>query len=238
LEAELRRIELFADLPAETLRDIAADLTPLHVLPGQAVIDHLARSDSVFFVLSGQFRVQIFAANGRQVALRMLGPGAVFGELAVLSGAPRSASVLADSAGLICEMRGAVFVDLLGSTPGLAMKLIVALARNVTVLNDRVFELSAMETRFRLYTELLRLAKGQRVTPLGTIITPAPTHEQIAQSVGTQREAVTRELRQLAKEGRITHRRGEIVIKDIDGLRAMVQQRSGLAASYLVDWSV
>ncbi len=235
-QSDLATIQVLSRLDETELRAIAGACTPRTVQAGEVVIDHLDQSQSVYFVVSGQFRVQIFANNGRMVALRTLGRGQHFGELAALSGAPRAATVVADSAGELLELPGVTWRSFLETMPRLAMALLEAMARQVTVLGDRVYELAALETRFRLYLELLRLARGHRVTPLGIIIAPAPTHEQIAQSIGAQREAVTRELRQLGKEGVLLHRRGEIVIKREDELRQRVERRAGLAASYVMDW--
>lgn len=234
--SDLAAMQVLSRLDEAEVQVIAAACTPRPVQAGEVVIDHLDRSQSVYFVVSGQFRVQIFANSGRLVALRTIGRGQHFGELAALSGAPRAASVVAESAGELLELSGVAWRSFLETMPRLAMALLEALARQVTVLGDRVYELAALETRFRLYLELIRLARGHRVTPLGIIIAPAPTHEQIAQSIGAQREAVTRELRQLGKEGVLLHRRGEIVIKREDELRQRVERRAGLAASYVMDW--
>lgn len=234
--SDLAAMQVLSRLDESEVQVIAAACTPRPVQAGEVVIDHLDRSQSVYFVVSGQFRVQIFANSGRLVALRTIGRGQHFGELAALSGAPRAASVVAESAGELLELSGVAWRSFLETMPRLAMALLEALARQVTVLGDRVYELAALETRFRLYLELIRLARGHRVTPLGIIIAPAPTHEQIAQSIGAQREAVTRELRQLGKEGVLLHRRGEIVIKREDELRQRVERRAGLAASYVMDW--
>lgn len=235
-QSDLSAMQVLSRLDAAQLREIAGACAPRAVQAGEVVIDHLDQSQSVFFVVSGQFRVQIFARNGRLVALRTISRGQHFGELAALSGAPRAASVVAESAGQLLELPGTAWRGFLETMPRLAMALLEALARQVTVLGDRVYELAALETRFRLYLELIRLARGHRVTPLGIIISPAPTHEQIAQSIGAQREAVTRELRQLGKEGVLLHRRGEIVIKREDELRQRVERRAGLAASYVMHW--
>jgi CRP-like cAMP-binding protein len=110
------------------------------------------------------------------------------------------------------------------------------LARNVVALTDRVFELAALEMRFRVYAELLRLAATGELTAEGILIHPTPTHEAIAASVGAQREAVNRELRALATKGVIKQARREILILNVEWLRDELRRRAGATTSDAVDW--
>jgi CRP/FNR family transcriptional regulator, cyclic AMP receptor protein len=106
----------------------------------------------------------------------------------------------------------------------------------VVSLTDRVFELAALEVRFRIYAELLRLASGGELTNEGLLIRSAPTHEAIAATVGAQREAITRELRTLASEGLLRQTKREMLILDIERLRELVRRRAGHTTSEAVDW--
>jgi CRP/FNR family cyclic AMP-dependent transcriptional regulator len=112
----------------------------------------------------------------------------------------------------------------------------VSLARNVVLLTDRLFELAALEVRFRLYAELLRLARNGEATDGGVLIRDAPTHETLASTIGAQREAVTREMSYLTAENIMVAWKREVLITDMQRLQEMVRQRAGLTASQIADW--
>ncbi len=201
------------------------------VCANEEIVSHLSTGDAVFFILQGRFSVRMESPIGRLVLIRQLSAGAHFGEISAITGAPRSVSVCAETDGLVAECPAAAFLELMGQNAGFARLLATELARTVVLLTDKVFELSALEVRFRIYAEILRLARAGEVCAEGVSIKVAPTHEALAAAVGAQREAVTRELRQLAKEGVLRQNRRELVILDIEKLRALVRQRGGPMAS-------
>jgi CRP/FNR family transcriptional regulator, cyclic AMP receptor protein len=145
---------------------------------------------------------------------------------------------VAETNGEVAVCPASAFQDLLGRNAAFAERIAVSLARTVVLLTDRLFELAVLEVRFRLYSELLRLARGGEATPDGVIIRDAPTHEKLAGIIGAQREAVTREFSYLTEEGVLRQGKGkrEFVIVDLDRLRDMVQKRAGVTATQLVDW--
>jgi CRP/FNR family transcriptional regulator, cyclic AMP receptor protein len=234
--ASLRAVEILSGLPEAELDRLASQLTWRRVSAGEEVLSHLAKSDQVYFVIEGVFRALMTTAYGRQVAIRSLQAGAHFGEIAALTGAPRSLTVAAETDGLIGECTAAAFRELMNRNAEFASAMAASLARNVVLLTDRLFELAALEMRFRVYAELLRLARSGETTAEGIMIRGAPTHELIAAAIGAQREQVTKELRTLAAEGLIRQGRREILITDMEKLRTMVQRRAGVTATHVVDW--
>lgn len=237
MRGPLRTVGILSDLSDADLDALARELQWLRVLPDQEVVPHLGRSSHVYFVVEGSFRIRMATSQGRTVAFRQLSAGMHFGEIAALTGSPRTASVIAETQGLIAECPSKAFLALMRRVPDFGEKVAVSLARNIVLLTDRVFELAALEVRFRIYAELLRLARTGVESEEGVRIRPSPTHETIAAAIGAQREAVTRELRALAAEDVIHQGRREILVKDMEKLRALVQRRAGVTATQLVDWS-
>lgn len=237
VRAQLGRVKILESLSDMELGALAAELRLINVEPGQVVVSHLSESSQIYFIIEGEFRAQMTTAYGRNVAIRQLHPGAHFGEIAALTGAPRSLSVIADSNGLIAECPASAFKTLMRANADFALDIASGLARNVVLLTDRLFEVAALEMRFRLYGELLRLARdGEAIEGGGVRLRNAPTHDMLGAAIGAQREAVTRELRVLASEGLVEQGRREIWIKDVARLQEMMRRRAGLTATQLVDW--
>jgi hypothetical protein len=143
-------------------------------------------------------------------------------------------SVSADGDGLLAAYPDDAFEQLLRENGAAALAVARVLARLTVSLTDRLFETAALEVRFRIQSELLRLAKGREQTPAG--IDPAPTHQKIAAAVGAHREAVTKEFRELTAENILRQKGRQLVILDIQRLRQHLQKYAGLTASLVVDW--
>ena len=117
-DAVVRRVAqlpLFVGASPASLERLLAKLEPLTVTAGQTVIRQGDAADRFFIVASGSFDVQQLAADGTQQHLRRLGPDAVFGELGLLTGAPRSATVVAREDGVLLALSAPEFLELVGS---------------------------------------------------------------------------------------------------------------------------
>ena len=167
----------------------------------------------VYLVRSGKLRISLSAANGREILLRDIGPGAVVGELAAIDGGLRSASVAALEEAVLACQRAEDFIRFLGEVPQAGLWMTRQLAARVRDLTERTTELATLPIAGRVQRELLRLAAEAGGEGDQAIIRPMPTHAEIASRLGTHREAVTRELNQLAQEGivRQTGRQTEIL---------------------------
>jgi CPA1 family monovalent cation:H+ antiporter len=109
----LRRMPLFAELGEDRLRELAALLTPRLALPGEPVVRRHARGDEMFFIASGAVEVVLQAGRVR------LGTGDFFGELALLTGRPRNADVVALGYCRLLVLRRDAFDRFLGAHPEL-----------------------------------------------------------------------------------------------------------------------
>lgn len=232
----LRHVRILSGVTDADLDILAPTLIWRRVSAGDDVVSHLDRGTQVFFAIEGSFNAKLQTAFGRQVAIRQLLPGSHFGEIAAITDTPRSLGIVAETDGLLAECPAEAFLALMARDGVFATAVAAHLARNVVMLTDRVFELAALETRFRVYAELLRLAASGEQVEQGVLIRDAPTHEAIAAAIGAQREAVNRELRVLASAGLIEQGRRELLILDVEQLREELRRRAGTTTSDAVDW--
>jgi len=87
--------------------------------------------------------------------------------------------------------------------------------------------LSALPVRSRLHCELLRMAESGTVTGDGILISPAPTHADLAARVGSHREMVTREFRYMTSIGALKQNGRKLVITDLNALMHEIQRIAG-----------
>ena len=188
---------------------------------GQSILDFDDVSDDVFFVLSGAVRVAVRTPGGRELILDDIPAGQFFGEMAAIDGAPRSAAVTALHRSRICRMSGAGFMALMAEAPALSRRLSQVLTLRIRQLNARLLERSSLDARHRLYAELLRAAgpadgAGER------ILSPPPVQQVLADRIGARREAVSREIARLIRNGLLARRRGALVLRDAAALEQAV----------------
>jgi CRP-like cAMP-binding protein len=195
--------------------------------PGQIVIGHQDRTTDVFVVLEGSLRVELFSLNGREISLADLGPGELFGEFAAIDDQPRSATVAATGACALACIPGHTFRGIVLSTPETAEWLARRLVKLVRLQTERIFELNALAVRDRLHCELLRLSLAAGIADNRAVIAPAPTHAQLAARIGTHREAVTRELQYLHRQGIIVQQGRELRINEVAELAEIVRAAAG-----------
>jgi CRP/FNR family transcriptional regulator, cyclic AMP receptor protein len=90
--------------------------------PGELVLDFGDTTDDVFLVAEGAVRVVVRTPLGLEVILGDLGPGAVFGEMAAIDGAPRSANVTALHASRLCRLPAAAFLQVALRSPAVGLR--------------------------------------------------------------------------------------------------------------------
>lgn len=134
LDRLLARCELFADLAAEDLRELAAAARRRRVPAGETVVREGEAGASLFIVMEGVFEARILRPDGREAALGTLVAGDMFGEFSLLTGAPRSATVRARTGGVLMEIGREAMAPILRRCPELAERLSAVLARRQDLL--------------------------------------------------------------------------------------------------------
>ena len=218
------QLELLKHLPSALRTEVAQRLRMIRAPKGRTLLEKGSTPAEVFFVLEGSAEVVLYSSTGREVRVHNMGPGDMFGEIAVLDGGPRSATIVASSDLVMAAMRAGDFVKCIESSPAAGLWLARALVSGVRRLTEQVFELSALNVQARIHCELLRLAQKGEQRSGGIEVRNAPTHAEIANRIGTHREAVTREMRALSDMKIIRHSRRSLMIIDLARLERFVQR--------------
>jgi len=223
-EYDLSNIKYFEGLSPQALDALARDCQWRRYSAGQQIIGHQDETSDVYFIVSGNVRVIVYSASGKEVMFRDLNPGRIVGELSAIDGNRRSASVVAQSEAVLAIMAAERFRHVLRDHPEVAQRIMAYLVGLVRHLSDRVVEFSVLAVKNRLHAELLRLARDRGIERNIAILTPAPTHAEIASRISTHREAVTREMSTLARDGLVERKEGSLIIQDIARLAWMVEK--------------
>jgi CRP/FNR family transcriptional regulator, cyclic AMP receptor protein len=219
----LAHAPLFASLDAADVRALDARCVWRRVSAGEWVIDDRAEGADVFFVLSGHARVVIGSAN-RRIILHDIHDGEYFGELSAIDGRPRSAGILAVTDTVVARMPAALFRETIHKHSSVCDNVLATMAAAIRALNNRANEQANLDVRQRLCAELLRLSRTNAEGRV--IVSPPPTHAELAARISTHREAVTKLLNALERENAISRRRGAIALDNPERLREIIAEEN------------
>jgi CRP-like cAMP-binding protein len=127
----LKGSDLFEHQPEEVLRAVLAQGVLVEFGPGQAVFRQGEAGDRLYIVKSGVLEVVAARDGGDLTPLAYLGEGEVVGELALLTGSPRSATVRCPQRAVVLTLDKAVFIDLMQTLPTFARDMCVVLAKRL-----------------------------------------------------------------------------------------------------------
>ncbi len=189
-------------------------------VPARRAVFHTGEcGDSLYVILSGKVKVSLLSADGKEAILSLMGAGEVFGEMSLLDGLPRSATVTSLEDCRLMQIGRQDFVQFLKRHADVALKLLAALSQRLRTTNKLVENLSFHHLPSRLARLLLDL--GQRhgkAEPNGVEIGLRLSQEELGNLVGASRESVNKQLRAWVDSGVLEYRQGAIVIRKVDVL--------------------
>ena len=179
-------------------------------------------SDACYIVREGDLRVTREHSDGRAIALASLGPGDFFGELAMLDGEARSASVETLSDSELLALPASDMRRVIADHGNIAAKLITALTRRLRETNERVARQSFQTVPSRVAGVLAQLIAEEAIPEGREGITVRMRQADLAQLAGTSRESVSRFLATLERAGVVRVGRGRVTIVEPRRLRAYI----------------
>ncbi len=219
-EIALQKLPYFANLKKQDIRALATKVTYKHLQRGELLYREDDACTGLFLVAAGRIRLFNLSASGRQQVLSVRGPGASFGDPMVFDGGNYSAtaSALEDAEVLFISRKD--FQNFCLEHPEVMFKVMAEVASRVRGLIGIIGDLSFTTVRQRVIAMVLRLTQVNG-TPSrkGVHVKLTETHEDLAAKLGTVRELVSRNFRQLESEGYLEVNRRTILVKDLDGLR-------------------
>jgi CRP-like cAMP-binding protein len=208
----LRRIDLFCHLSNTEADSVLSLMRELRVSKGEIVFHQFDESGGLYLTLEGAVKISRIGRDGREVTITILREGNFFGEMSLFDGQPRSATATAIRSSRFLVLDRESFLNGVLSMPGIVAKLLQELSKRLRAANQNIENLALGTVFDRLFHFLGHL--GRRFDSVGgeTIISERPTHQELAELVGSSRETVTRTLASMEKQGLIGIRKREIIL--------------------------
>jgi CRP/FNR family cyclic AMP-dependent transcriptional regulator len=206
----LKQIPLFACLDDAAIEQLRKSAVTRNYPKNTVLFSKGDLSDTMYLILQGRVKVVIYNEEGREMLLSILGPGEYFGEMAMLDGQPRSASMVTKTpCRLLIIGREDFKKALFGNTEMMACLLnqILGKLREAT---DKIESLTFKNVYGRMAALFLQMARS---TNGGLALGEKLTHQEIASMVGASREMVSRIMKELVDGGYIAVEKKEIKIQ-------------------------
>jgi CRP/FNR family cyclic AMP-dependent transcriptional regulator len=215
----LTKTRLFAQLDAEGLGQLAARATMRRYRRGEVVFREGDPGDWLFVVASGRVKVVVSSPQGDEMVLAALGPTDTFGELALVDGGARSATVEAVEPSSLLVLSRVAFLEVLHERPALVEGLLGSLGGLIRRLTDQTSDLVFLDLPGRVAKLLLSLAAEGDAKPEAQLVEVSFTQTEIANMVGGSRQSVNQILRTFEGAGYIETSGHSIRILRADSLR-------------------
>jgi len=221
----LRACGLFGQADQAVLDAVAGALRTRRFRRGETIFHQGDPGDALFIVASGSVKVVLPSDEGAEPAIvAILGRGEFFGELALLDGAPHSATVVAVEQTETLVLHRGAFLELIDLDAGLRRALLASLATEIRRLTGHVEDLHFLDLPGRLASRILRLAMSAGARTGEARIGWPYTQSELAGMIGGSRQSVNRLLADLTEQGLVRLERDHLVVPDLDRLAETIER--------------
>jgi len=217
--------ELFRKLSERELDDLVQAVHVKRVAAREELCHKDDPGTSLYVIVEGLLKAQTTSPAGDDVVFSIMGPGEMFGELALFCGGKRTATVVGIQDALLLSVDRRELFPFLRRNPDAAIKLLEVLALRVQKLSTMMEDTTFLNLPQRLGKRLLELAERYgKKTPQGLRIEMKINQTELGDLVATTRESINKQLRAWSEERVASMSGGYITILDPDALRRITER--------------
>jgi CRP/FNR family transcriptional regulator len=211
----LQSLDWCSSLSREEVEHLAEGAVTVQLRPDEVIFEEGETGDRCYVIHSGGVKVVRRFSDGRRMTLAHLGPGAVFGELALFEGERRSATIQTTEDTIVVGLGAGVFMELMEGNSKAALGMALSLADRLRSANERLSEYALATTSGRVAATLLAQVEARQTQGAGAQdVDIVGTATDLARLTGADRDSATRVLHWLENEGVLTLKRGKILVHD------------------------
>ena len=215
----LKKVPIFSDLTDKELDLLLLVTTTTTYGKNETIIHRQDEGDTFFLIMKGRVKVVLDDDEGKEFIVGILTDPDFFGEISLLDGEPRSASVVAMDPTEVIMMKREDFLVQITRHPEMCIKILTVLGRRLRKANQNIESLVFLDVCGRVARVLIEMSETQgKDEPEGTLIRIEHNRVELANLVGTTRETLTRALKTLEHMGYIRIKRNAFLITNKSGL--------------------
>ncbi len=218
----LANVPIFSDLDQETLEKIVKSGVLQSFKKNSVILSEEDSGSALFVITEGKVKVFRSSNDEKEVILAMLNESDFFGEMSLLDGMARSATVMAIEDSKLFIIQRTEFLDLLKKYPEVSIALLTELTKRFRSSSMKIKALSLKDAEGKVATVLLQLADDIGKIRQGIVeIDDLPFQQELANMAGTSRETISRTLHSFAKKGLIELDGSKLKIIDYEKFKEM-----------------
>ncbi len=215
-------VPIFSDLPSETLEKIERIGSHKHYKKNDVILMEEESGTALFVIVTGKVKVARSSSDGREVILSILGDSDFFGEMAILDGLTRSATVTSIEETELFLLQRNDFLNLLHDYPEISVALLQEMTKRLRSADMKIKALSLKDAEGKVATVILQLADDIGKIKQGKVeIDKLPLQQDLANMAGTSRETISRTLHSFAKKGLVELEGSKLKILDYEKFKGM-----------------
>lgn len=214
----LQMVDIFRDLTEAEIEEIDRATTISTCRRGKILYMPEDRSEVLFLLKQGRVQLYRISPDGKKLVIATIGPGAIFGEMALIGQGMHNSFAEAVEDCVLCVMSRDDVERLLMTKPQVALRLFEVLGRRLKEAEARLEAIAFKSIPARLASLLLQLADEA-----GSDTIVGHTHQDLGEQIGTYRETTTQTLNNLKAMGLLDIGRKRITLLDRDGLRRIAE---------------
>lgn len=213
-EKILRNIPVFKSLSDAYIRQMAMDVKIVGCRKGGTVFHQSDETSDLFIVLNGEVKASLFAEDGNELILAVFRQGDFFGEMSLLDGFARSATITAAEDTTLGVLRREAFLHTMKQNPNIAIDLLATVVGRLRETNAKMEALAFFGVDERLVRYLIQIAseQGERDSK-GFYKIKKITHKDLGSRIGASRESVSKALKILAINKRVVEHDGYFIVR-------------------------
>lgn len=218
----IRRVPIFSQLNEDELEKIRTLCVSKRYEKDRIILIEEDPGNSMFFIQKGRVKVSRMSDDGREVILSILESGDFFGEMSLLDGKARSASVTASEDSQVLILRRGDFLKLLEDHPQISISLLKELAARIRRSDTQIKSLSLQDAMGRVASTLLMLVEDHGVKRDDKmVLSRIPLQQDLANMSGTSRETISRVFKYMEDENLIIRDGRRLTLLDYARFRRM-----------------
>jgi CRP/FNR family cyclic AMP-dependent transcriptional regulator len=215
-------VPIFSELPNETLEKIEKIGTRKNYRKNDVILMEEESGTALFVIVAGKVKVARSSNDGREVILTILSDSDFFGEMAILDGLTRSATVTSIEETELFLLQRNDFMNLLHEHPEISVALLQEMTKRLRAADMKIKALSLKDAEGKVATVILQLADDIGKIKQGKVeIDKLPHQQDLANMAGTSRETISRTLHSFAKKGLVELEGSKLKILDYEKFKGM-----------------
>lgn len=220
LKSHIKNIPIFSELPDDALEILVNAGSIIKYFENQVILEEEEEGSSLFFIFSGKVKIVRKSDDEKEVTLDILRKYDFFGEMSILDGYTRSATVIAMEDSQLFVLRRKDFLELIEKFPHVSIKLVQILSRRLRMTNLKIKALSIGDSEKKVGSVLLQLALDcGKLNGSHVEICDLPIQQEIAKMAGTSRETVSRIIHTLMKKNLVSYKDEKLKILNFETFR-------------------